>query len=132
MQEMHTNDGRVMIFFVSFEPVNIASFVSNLQLPGYQVMLIKNDSDALIEIAAKGARVKLDRDKYLSTEEQDRILAQKQVANTLWQIVDIVDENSVSQAKFIVFRDFGIIFASFVLGLLLAAIGFMKHEKSHF
>jgi len=132
MQEMHTNDGRVMIFFVSFEPVNIASFVSNLQLPGHQVMLIKKDSNALIEIAAKGARVKLDRDKYLSTEEQDRILAQKQVANTLWQLVDIVDEDSVSQAKFIVFRDFGIIFASFVLGLLLAAIGFMKHEKSHF
>ena len=86
----------------------------------------------MIEITAKGARVKIDRDKYLSAQEQDRILAQKYVANTLWQLVDIVDEDSVSQAKFIVFRDFWIIFASFALGILLAAIGFMKHEKSHF
>ena len=95
-------------------------------------MLIKNDSNALIEISAKGARVKLDRDKYLSAEEQERILAKKQVAKTLWQLVDIIDEDSVSQAKFIVSRDLGIIFASFVLSILLAAIGFMKHEKSHF
>jgi len=37
-----------------------------------------------------------------------------------------------AQEKFIVFRDFGINLASFALCILLAAIGFMKHEKSHF
>jgi hypothetical protein len=95
-------------------------------------MLIKRNSDALIEITGQGAGVKLDRDKYLSVTEQERILAQKDVTNTLWQLVDIVDESRVSQAKFIVFRDFGMIFVSLALGILLAAIGFMKHEKSHF
>lgn len=41
MHEMRTTDGRVMVFFVSFELLDIAAFISNLQLPGHQMMIIK-------------------------------------------------------------------------------------------
>jgi hypothetical protein len=129
MQEMHTSDGRVMIFFVSFEPDNIANFVSSFRLSGHQLLVIKQDADGLIEITEKGARVKLECDKYLTAEEQDRVLAEMDVANTLWQIIDIIDESSVSDAEYIVYRDFVIIFSAFVLGLILSAVAFLKHER---
>jgi hypothetical protein len=132
MQEMHTSDGRVMIFFVSFEPDNIANFVSSFRLSGHQLLVIKLDAGGLIEITGKGARVKLERDKYLTVEEQDRVLAEMDVANTLWQIIDIIDESSVSDAEYIVYRDFVIIFSAFVLGLILSAVAFLKHERPLF
>lgn len=132
MHEMRTTDGRVIVFFVSFEPQDIAGYVSNLQLPGHQMVIIKKDADSLIEVTKDGARVKLAREKNLAPSELDRVLAKKDVSNTLWQLVDIIEEERISQAKFIVFRDFGIIFSSFVLGTLLAFIAIMKHEKMRF
>ncbi|MCK4833811.1 MAG: hypothetical protein KAT12_03505 [Gammaproteobacteria bacterium] len=68
----------------------------------------------------------------MAASEQDRILAKKNVKSTLRQLVDIINEDRVNDAKSIVFRDFGIIFASFVRGTLLAFITIMKHEKLHF
>ncbi len=132
MHEMHTTDGRVMIFFVSFEPVDIAGYISNLQLPGHQMMIIKKKADSLIEVTQEGARIRLERDKNLLPDELDRILARKDIENTLWQLVDIIEDDRISQAKSIVFRDFGIIFISFVLGTLLAFITILKHEKLRF
>lgn len=69
------------------------------------------------------------RDKYLIAEEQERVLAEMDVTNTLWQIIDIIDESSVSDAKYIVYRDFIIIFSAFILGLILSAVAFLKHER---
>ena len=68
----------------------------------------------------------------MAASELDRILAKKDIINTLWQLIDIIEEDRISQAKSIVFRDFGIIFGSFVLGTLLAFITIMKHEKRRF
>lgn len=132
MEEMHTSDGRVVIFFVSFEPVDIATYLTNLQLPGHQLMIIKKDADSLIEVTKQGARVKLQRDKYLLPAELERVLAQKDVANTLWQLISIIDKSHIEQTKSVVFRDFGIIFMSFALGVLLAIITIMRHEKMRF
>lgn len=132
MHEMHTNNGRVMIFFVSFEPGDIANYISSLQLPGHQLMILKKNTDALIEVTKEGVGGRLDRDKQLAPVELERILAVKDVNNTLWQLVDILDESRISHAKTIVFRDFGIIFGSFVLGTLLAFVTIMKHEKLRF
>jgi hypothetical protein len=132
MHEMHAKDGRIVIFFVSFEPDRIAQFISNIQLPGHQLMILKKDADSLIEVTEVGARVKLNRDTALTEAEHTRILASMDVVDTLWQLVDILDKNRIQRAKFIVFRDFGIIFASFLLGGLLAFVAIMKHEKSQF
>lgn len=132
MKEMHTSDGRVVIFFVSFEPIDIATYLTSLQMPGHQLMIIKKDSDSLIEVTKQGARVKLQRDKNLLPAELDRVLAQKDVANTLWQLISIIDKSHIEQAKSVVFRDFGIIFMSFALGVLLAIITIMRHEKMRF
>ena len=132
MHEMNTSDGRVMIFFVSFEPVDIATYILSLQLPGHQLMIIKKNAESLIEITHLGSRVKLKRDKNLLPVEIERVLAKKEVKDTLWQLVDIIDADHIAQAKSVVFRDFGIIFASFVLGTLLAIIAIMKHEKGRF
>jgi len=56
--------------------------------------------------------VKSARDKYLTAEEQERVLAEMDLTNTLCQVVDIINESSVSDAKYIVYRDFIIIFWS--------------------
>ena len=132
MHEMHARDGRIVIFFVSFEPDRIAQFISNIQLPGHQLMILKQNADSLIEVTEVGARVKLNRDTSLTNAEHTRILASMDVADTLWQLVDILDESRIQQTKFIVFRDFGIIFASFLLGVLLAFVAITKHERLRF
>ena len=69
------------------------------------------------------------RDKYLTAEEQERVLAEMDVTNTLWQVVDIIDEDSISDAKYIVYCDFIIIFSVFIPGLILSAVAFLKHER---
>ena len=73
--------------------------------------------------------MKLARDKYLTAEEQERVLAEMDVTNTLWQVVDIIDESSVLDARYIVYRDFIIIFSVFIPGLILSAVAFLKHER---
>lgn len=72
------------------------------------------------------------RDKNSIPTELERVLAIKNVTNTLWQLTDVIDVDRISQAKSIVFRDFGIIFGSFVQGTLLAFITIMKHERLRF
>lgn len=129
MQEMHSRDGRVFIFYISFEPVIIADYISKLHLPGHEMMIIKKDSDSLIEITQLGARVKIDRSTHLDNEELDRVLATTDIDNTLWQLVDILGEDEMHNSLYIVIRDFGIIFVSFVLGIVLAFVIIMKHEK---
>jgi hypothetical protein len=62
----------------------------------------------------------------LTAEEQDRVLAEMDVANTLWQIIDIIDESSVSDAKYIVISS---LFFGVFLGLILSAVAFLKHER---
>lgn len=132
MHEMHTSDGRLFVFFISFEPVIIADYISHLQMPGHTMMVIKKDADSLIEITESGARVKLEREKNLSEEERERILASKDVEKTLWRLVDMLDNGEIEQTMYIIFRDFGIIFISFVLGILLAFVIIIKHEKLRF
>lgn len=132
MEEMHAADGRVAIFFVSFEPTDIATYLASLQLPGHQLMIIKKDAELLIEVTEQGARVKLQRDKNLLPAELDRVLAQKDVSNTLWQLYDIIEESHIKHAKSVVYQDFGVIFASFALGVLLSIITIMRHENLRF
>lgn len=120
MHEMHTSDGRVFVFFISFEPVDVAKYIASFQLPGHEIMIIKKDSDSLIEVTEFGARIKLKlkRDQHLTVDEQEKILAKKDVDNTLWQLVDILKEDRVKQLQLIAFRGYGVVFAAFMLGIL--------------
>lgn len=129
MYELNAKNGQLLIFFITFKPDILSSYLANFQLPGHQLMLIKKDSNYAIELTKLGSKMKIDRDTLLSTSEQDRVLVAEDVPSTLWQLIDFVDKEIEDQANDIIFRDLSIIFASFVLGALLALIIFMKHEK---
>lgn len=130
MHEIRTSDGRVAIFFVTFEPVNIASFIASHQVPGHELMIVRKDKESLIEMTELGSRALLQRDKHVTADEKERILAKKNIDHTLWLIIDILDENKVGRVKSIVFRDTGIIFAAFLFGCLLVFAAVVKHKKA--
>lgn len=79
------------IFFISIEPGALARTLQMYTIPGFDLMLVKQTDPSLIEIAAGGARDRLDRSLRLSDQEQDRVLARQSVAHSLWDVAVIAE-----------------------------------------
>ena len=131
MHELHASNGQLVIFFVTFTPKTLASYIANFQLPGHELVLVKKNTDFTIELTELGSKVDFTREPSVTISEKNRILAKKDIPNTLWQLVDIIEEENIQKANSSIIRDFGVIFLAFALGILLAAFSYMKHEKAH-
>lgn len=81
------------IFFVSFYPNEIADILKTHEIPGQQLLLVKQSDPGLIEIGSKGARDKLKRNIRLSQEEQKRIITEKNIPGTDWRLVNLPDSS---------------------------------------
>lgn len=108
--------GEQTIFFVSFSPELISSILNNGELYSHKLMLIKEDSDNLVEVTSKGSRDHLSIDKIrLTEEEHNAILFSRKVPNTSWQLVDIPVNNYIARHNRETWNQ-----TLFVLGLLLS------------
>jgi PAS domain-containing protein len=87
-----SHEGRHGVFFVSFSPELIARVLANSELHGHRLMLINRQREGLIEVTSTGARDKLKRKPYLSSEELERIGHRVAVPGTLWELVDLPEE----------------------------------------
>lgn len=129
MHEMHASDGRIVVFFITFSPEILVSYLANAQPSGHQLMIIKKDSDFSIELTEHGSKKQIVREPVLTLSEQDRILAKNNIPGTLWQLIDIINENTVNNAVYTIKRNFGFIFMAIAFGIILVVIGIMRSEK---
>ncbi|MGB5717381.1 MAG: ATP-binding protein [Gammaproteobacteria bacterium] len=79
------------VFFLSFPPEILARTLQRIQAPGHALLLLRADKAGLIEATARGTRTELQRDFTLSSDEQQRILHGRAIANSRWDLVDLPD-----------------------------------------
>lgn len=91
MAEIKDGTENHYVFLVSFTADTIQNALKSRQIPGHQLMLTKQDDNALIEISAAGTRDMMARDGQLSAFELLSIKASKDIPDTDWVMVDIKD-----------------------------------------
>lgn len=114
------------IFFVSFSPEVISHILNNSELYEHKLLLIKKDSQSLIEITSRGARDLLPEDRLrISDQEIAKIIYSNSVANTNWELVDIPANDFLSQHQEKIWANTYALIALLVLftGLLLFLLG---------
>ncbi len=79
------------VFFLSFPPEILARTLQRIQAPGHALLLLRADKAGLIEATALGTRTELQRGFTLSSDEQQRILHGRAIANSRWDLVDLPD-----------------------------------------
>jgi len=77
------------VFFLSFPPDMLAHTLQRIQPPGHMLLLLRTDKSGLIEVASGGTRTQLQRDFFLSAEEQAGILSRRNLHYTRWELVDL-------------------------------------------
>ncbi|SEH08922.1 hypothetical protein [Candidatus Venteria ishoeyi] len=102
------------IFLVSFKAHILAQILADYELPGYQLMLLKQDDPGLIEITAKGGRETLQRAHQLDRAEQRSIHQHLQIPGSLWKLVVLS-----SPALYQNYQQSALLEAALVLGLVL-------------
>jgi len=89
--------GEQTIFFVSFSPDLISRILNNGELYSHKLLLLKNDTEGLVEVTSKGARDILSVDKlHLTNEESSQLIYTRPVTNTAWNLVDFPVNNYIS------------------------------------
>lgn len=132
MNELQMDDGRIIIYFITFKPNVIAGYLEHIQPSNHQLYVIKQRSNNLIEVFSEGARVKLQRkDKRLSADEVNRIQAVADIEDTLWTIIDVIQQDVIVNEKQRIIYQTLLIFLVFVLlgALSLSIISRHEHKR---
>ena len=77
------------VFFLSFNPDMLARILQRMQLPGHELLLLRNDKPGLIEITAKGSRKHLQGDFFLTPDEMLNLNDTSPITGTRWNLVDL-------------------------------------------
>lgn len=77
------------VFFLSFHPTLLSRVLQRLQPPGHELLLLDRNKPGLIEVTARGARDTLEREYFLTPQEQSRVMETRPVTGSRWDIVDI-------------------------------------------
>ena len=86
------HEGKTHILFVSFLATMLGELLSTASSPDHEVMLVLPAREDLIEVVQGGARdiIKDKNDYHLTQAEIQRILVRIPVANTQWDVIDLV------------------------------------------
>jgi len=104
MTHWETVTGEEAILFVSFHPVQLAKIISNYELPGHRVVLVRNDQKDLIEITSKGARDTLGEHIRLDSTETDQIVHQLPIKNTRWVTLVMPEAGFMQAQEWVIYR----------------------------
>jgi len=91
MAPLQTRGNSARIFFASFYLDEIANILKTHEIPGQQLLLVRQSDPNLIEVSRQGARDKLNRNEQLTPEEQLRILVFENVPESDWRLVNLPD-----------------------------------------
>ena len=97
MAPLHMPRSEPRIFFASFYLDEIASILKTHEVPGQQLLLVRQSNPKLIEVSRQGARDKLNREMTLTDIEQTRILIFENIPETDWKLVNLPDTNFEQQ-----------------------------------
>jgi len=119
-----------LTFFVSFDVNLIGNILKNAQVPSHELMLTMPIADRrTIEIVKEGARIKLDRlDFRLEDYELERIIFERKIEDTSWNIVDFRSDTLYSNYIQKIAFELSVIFILILLTTTLMLI-YIKREQ---
>lgn len=116
------------VFFVSFQPDVVSRLIRNAQLDGHLLVALKDSPPDLIEVTARGARDKLERNFKLTPEEIGRIAYKQPISGTRWVLADVPDEDAYAATRDAIARQTGLfIFALTIITIIL--LRFLKRAE---
>ncbi|MFV2060005.1 MAG: sensor histidine kinase [Gammaproteobacteria bacterium] len=105
------------LFFVSFHTRNLGRLINLAQIPKHNILVVNEKQGNLIEITKDGARINWDRDDYrLSENELSNKIADIEIPNTYWHMIDLVDDDLFTNYLY------GIIFQSSIMLVFLLIV----------
>ncbi|MFV2061502.1 MAG: histidine kinase dimerization/phosphoacceptor domain -containing protein [Gammaproteobacteria bacterium] len=120
------------VFFISFKPVIIARILKHAEVHNHRLLLLKNDIPNLIEISSEGTRIQmkdLNGNFFLTTDQINRIGYKNPVSGTLWDLVDIPNENIFSEYRNdIIIQTIIILFGFIVISFVF--LGLARREEN--
>lgn len=117
---LQAGSGRV--FFVSFGTQEIVEILKTHEIPGNQLMLVRNDDFSLIEIASEGARDEIVREIRLSDAERGHITTFEEIAGTKWRLIDLPDIEYQQRFRKNLWKEAGIIVLIFLIASLMMVL----------
>ena len=128
-----TKAGEDAILFVSFHPTLLAQILASFELPGHDIILVRNDQRDLIEVTAKGAREHLEREIRLTQAELGRVAISIPVPNSRWVASVLPEAGFMEGREADVYRQMGVIVSGilfFWLGTLILIIRIERQRES--
>jgi hypothetical protein len=119
MAPLKTRNDNVHIFFASFYLDEIANILKTHEIPGQQLLLVRQSEPNLIEVTRQGARDKLDRDPKLTPEELLRALVFENIPESDWRLVNLPDADFEEEYVNGLWREVIIMLVILALGLFV-------------
>ncbi len=118
------------IFFVSFQTGSLQNLLRLSGRHQHRLLLLNTETPNLIEVTASGNRYELSlEDPILSLAEEKRILAEKDISGTHWRLVDIGDQDLVSEFATEVMEQAVLLFFAFLIPSVIMLILIMRGNR---
>lgn len=119
MAPLYTSGNNPSIFFISFYLNEITDILKTHNLPGQELMLVRQSDSSLIEITANGSRDKIKRDISLHAEEYKRINVSANIPDSDWRLIILPDIKREKQYIRALWKEAIIIIGLVTLALIL-------------
>jgi len=86
------------VFFISFRMDRLEGILENTQVPGHQLMLVRQDKPGRVDVTAVGNRNFLPADGQLDEAALQRVSFSLPVSGTRWNLIILPDNTLYSQA----------------------------------
>lgn len=97
MAPLYEHGKEPRIFFSSFYLKPIVDILRTHEVPGHNLMLVRQSKPSLIEVTREGARDVINRDIELSEAELRRVTVYENIPGSDWRVINLPDVNYLTQ-----------------------------------
>jgi hypothetical protein len=119
MSPLLSRNGMKRIFFASFYLDEIANILKTHEVPGHELLLVRQSDPSLIEVSRQGGRDKLERNPRLSIDEMSRAIIFENIPETDWRLVNLPDPDFEENYVTGLWREVVIMLIILTLGLFV-------------
>lgn len=103
------------VFFISFGMERLESILQNTQIPGHQLMLVRDDMPGYVDVTATQNRQYLPAGGYLDDTALRRVSYSLPVPGTRWNLIVLPDNTLYSQAHRSILVETMLVFIGFLV-----------------
>lgn len=97
MAPLYEHGAEPKIFFSSFYLKQIVDILRTHEVPGHNLMLVRQSKPNLIEVTREGARDVISRNMTLNDDELKRVTVYENIPGSDWRLINLPDVNYFNQ-----------------------------------